>query len=772
MRMSSPRKPGGPRLVSDKPKTAPKAAKPRRDEFDASAQRRTTYHKESARDAQGRGRKSNGGGGGGGFRTWLRRWWNRSLAWRLVSLGFTLAAIGAIILMPFLLTLPDITQLGDKDHKPSIIVVSDRGDPIGQFGDVMGEAIPYKQLPPSLINALVSTEDRRFFEHMGVDPWGILRAMVVNARAGHVVQGGSTLTQQLAKNVFLSPDRTMLRKVQEALLALKLEGHYSKQQIVEIYLNRVYLGGGNFGIEAASQRYFGKSARALNTAEGAVLVGLLKAPSRYSPLNNPDLARKRGEQVLANMKDADLLDEAGLKKAKVLMKNVFAAHNNRWTRAPYFADWIADELTDYVGGLSQDVVVTTTLDTRLQKLADDAVSKVMSAEAGAVNASQAALVAMESDGAVKAMVGGVDYGQSQFNRATQALRQPGSSFKVFVYLAGMEAGWLPDSTLEDAPLTIPAARGRPAWSPKNSHEGYEGPVSLRTAFAKSLNTPAVRLSEQVGRDRVAQTARRLGVHFNSAVTPSIALGVTETTLFDMTTAYAHFAAAGRTVVPYGVQKIELAHPEKGQEKLLYQREGSGFGQTISPSNVAKMNSLMRAVVTSGTGTAAAIGRPAAGKTGTSQDFRDAWFMGFVPQLTAGVWVGNDNNAPMKKITGGKLPARIWAAFMTPAVAGLPAEDIPTYSGGVMDGVLPWQQGGQPIEPTNDNTPIEERASEISGGTLPQPERQPVPQQGVIQPAPEEAPARAEPQNGAPLGDSFWNTLMGPDGQPAKVQDGN
>ncbi len=722
--MSRHRKPEDRGTSRREPKLSAERAKPAPREEGGS--RRTVYHKESGRDARGRGMKKGGGneGDGGGF---FHQWWRKSWPWRLASLAFTLTLLGILILIPLMLSLPDISKLAEMDKKPSIVVVSMNGDPIGQFGDVVGETIPYEQLPKAMVNALVATEDRRFFDHWGIDPWGILRAMVVNARAGHVVQGGSTLTQQLAKNVFLTADRTMARKAQEALLALKLEGYYSKKQILEIYLNRVYLGGGNFGIEAAAQRYFGKSARSLNTAESAVLVGLLKAPSRYSPLNNPDLARKRGEQVLVNMKDAELLDEAGLKKAKQLMRTVFSAHNNRWTRAPYFADWISDELTDYIGGLSQDVVVTTTLDTRLQKLADEAVTKVMDEDAASMNASQAALIAMGTDGAVRAMVGGRDYGQSQFNRATQALRQPGSSFKLFVYLAGFEAGWLPGSQIEDGPITVPGAAGRPAWSPKNHEANFYGSVSLTTAFAKSLNTSAVRLSEQIGRGRVADMAHRLGVHFNTQVSPAIALGVTETTLLDMTTAYAHLAAGGRTVVPYGVLRIELSHPQKGQAKLLYAREGSGFGQAISEGTVEKMNVLLRAVISGGgTGGAAQIGRPAGGKTGTSQDYRDAWFMGFVPQLTTGVWVGNDDNSPMKKSTGGKLPARIWATFMKPAVEPLPVMDIPTYTPGIMDGNMPW---------SNNDT---------SGGSVPQ----------------EQLPVNQD--QGAPLGDSFWQKLTGGD----------
>jgi penicillin-binding protein 1A len=740
---SGSRRKDGPSIsASSKPRASGSDVSLRRASSRASSGegRKVVYNKRSAP------RKSGGGNGGGRGRfmrllIWLKNRMTRG-HWfmRLASFGITVGIIGLVLLTPFFLSLPDISKLAVAEKKPSIIVVSEDDEPIGQFGDVMGDTVPYDKLPKPLVQALLATEDRRFFDHWGVDPIGIIRAVVVNARAGYVVQGGSTITQQLAKNVFLTPERTLKRKLQEALLALKLEANFSKKEILSIYFSRVYLGGGNFGVDAAAKRYFGKPATAMNVEESAVVVGLLKAPSRYSPLNNPELAQKRGEQVLVNMKEADMLDEAQLAAARKRMKNVFVENQNRWVRAPYFADWIADELTDYIGGLQQDVVVTTTLDTRMQKMADEALSKVMSEHGAEMKATQAALVAMTPQGAVRAMVGGVDYNKSQFNRVTQALRQPGSAFKLFVYLAGMEAGYMPDSVMDDAPVTIQVSRKR-SWSPGNYDGKFRGPVTLREAYADSLNTVAVRLSEAVGSQRVASTAKRLGIKLAGPVTPSIALGVTESTLFDMTAAYAHLASSGRTVVPYGIVRIELERPQAGQDKLLYIREGSGFGQTLSVSTVAKMNTLMRAVVTSGTGTRANIGRPVAGKTGTSQDFRDAWFIGYVPQLVTGVWVGNDNNTAMKKSTGGNLPARIFAEFMKPATEKLPALDIPEYSGGMFDGLLPWQES-------------------------------PAPDEAAVAPVEQAAPTRAPtPSNNAELGDGFWSKLFGaaPAAKDVKVE---
>ena len=767
LRMSDSRKPAGtprrksePKLFGDAPR-ASEGPSPRRNAQPRASDgegRKVVYHKKSTgsgpkkRKSGGGGRGGSGGGRFSAFRAWLWGHLTTGKLWaRVLSLGFTLAIIGIIILIPFFLMLPDISKLGQADKKPSIIVVSVSGEPIGQFGDVMGPEVPFDQIPRTMVDALLSTEDRRFFEHFGVDPWGIVRAVVANARAGHVVQGGSTLTQQLAKNLFLTPDRNMRRKMDEALLALKLEAHFSKKEIMQIYLNRVYLGGGNFGIEAAAERYFGKPAPQLNTAESAVLVGMLKAPSRYSPLNNPDLARKRGEQVLFNMKDAGFLNEKALTSAKQQMKSVFAAHKNAWVRAPYFADWIADELSDYIGGLNQDVVVTTTLDTRLQKLADDALNKVMHESGGEMHASQGALVSMTPDGAVRAMVGGLDYGQSQFNRATQALRQPGSSFKLFVYLAGIENGYLPESVMTDQPLYIKVP-GR-TWSPQNNEGKFRGPVSLKEAFADSINTIAVQISEAIGRDKVAMMARRLGVKIQGPVTPSIALGATEATLFDMTKAYAHLASGGKSVMPYGILKIELAHPSAEQERLLYERQGSGFGQALSFSTVSKMNILTKAVMgAGGTGGAANIGRPVAGKTGTTSDFRDAWFIGYVPQLVTGVWVGNDDNSSMKKSYGGKLPARIFAEYMKPAVADLPVEEIPTYSGSTFDGLLPWQQAPAPAE---NAAPADETTGAMPMGA--QPMGQAAPSAPLEEP--QEAP-REESQQEEKLGDNFWNKLRG------------
>lgn len=590
---------------------------------------------------------------------------------RAAHTGITLLVLGMLALAYFMHDLPDISNLVQTNKAHSIVLRTEDGDIIGSSGDIYGEYIEYKDIPQGLIMAVVATEDRNYFEHHGIDPFGLLRATFVNLRAGKIVQGGSTLTQQLAKNIFLTAERSLKRKVQEIILALWMEKKYSKQEILSVYLNRVYFGAGTYGVDAASRRYFGKSARKMTLAESAMIAGLLKAPSRYSPSSNPDLAKGRATQVLLNMVDAGMLTQKQMEKAKatythMTFPTVFNSSGRR-----YFVDWILEQIPDYIGNIDTDLVVTTTFDPRLQELAEASVKVILDEKTTeSMEVGQVALLSMTPDGAVRAMIGGRDYATSQFNRSTQAQRQPGSSFKLFVYLAALEHGYQPLSTMVDQPIIVDG------WEPKNYDGSYVGEIPLREALAKSINTVAVQLSESAGRGHVIEMAHRLGLKAEMEPVPSIALGVTETTLLEMTTAFAHLAANGESVIPFGIKSIQDTHGNP-----IYERSSGALGRVLQPEIVARMNDMLMAVVEEGTGAAANIGRPVAGKTGTSQDFRDAWFVGFTPDLVTGVWVGNDNGQSMSHVTGGRYPARVWHNYMQPALANVPARGIPREQSG-------------------------------------------------------------------------------------------
>jgi penicillin-binding protein 1A len=563
--------------------------------------------------------------------------------------------------------LPDPSRLTSVARRASITLVTEDGQILASYGDLYGKPVTLEQLPPYLPKALLATEDRRFYDHFGLDPYGLLRAVYVNIRAGHLVQGGSTITQQLAKNVFLTPDRTIRRKGQEALLALWLEHKLTKGQILALYLNRVYFGAGTYGVEAAARKYFGKPASQLNKFEAAMLAGMVKAPARYNPLVDPQAAEDRARLVLDNMVSAGFMSAADAAQAKA--EGMAAMKPPAAASGQYYSDWVLDQVSGYVNFGDRDLVVVTTIDRRDQLAAEAVVAKILAGAEAAKNASQAALVALSPDGAVRAMVGGRDYGASQFNRATQSLRPPGSSFKLFVYLAAMEAGMTPDDVMVDAPVSVGNYR------PNNYDDKFYGPVTLRQAFARSLNSVALQLSERVGRARVIEAARRLGITADLTNGPSIALGASGVPLLEMTGAYAALANRGDGVWPYGIEQILDA-----DGTILYKRNGGGPGQVIGGHAASEMLDMMQSVIQSGTGRAAALDRPAAGKTGTSGDYRDAWFVGFTADLVAGVWVGNDNNAPMNKVTGGSLPTRIWHDFMAEVEAGKPVRPLPAPGG--------------------------------------------------------------------------------------------
>lgn len=653
-----------------------------------------------------------------GFWPWCKRFIKKSIVYGMIAVFLLLGALT--------LTLPNIDDLNKVTKVQSVLIKSEDGQIIGSFGDIYGEYISYKEFPKNLVDAVVATEDRNFYHHFGVDPLGLARATYANIKARHVVQGGSTITQQVAKNVFLTPDRNIVRKLKEMLLAFKLEHRFSKEEILSIYLNRVYLGAGSYGVDAASRRYFGKSARELDLAESAIMAGLLKAPSRYAPTSNPALSRKRADQILVNMEDAGYLTKAQSDKARKDLETVMKGKKPNSQSTFYFADWIADQLPEYIGNVDDDLVVTTTLNPQWQAMAEKSMNEVMDKSGEKMNASQAAVVAMSPDGALRVMIGGRSYAESQYNRATQSERQPGSAFKLFVYLAGLESGMTPDTTMEDEPLSIKVAGGH--WRPQNYNHKYSGTMTLKEAIAESINTIAVGISESVGRDKVINMAERLGISADMKPLPSIALGATEVNLLELTNAYAHLAANGQIVYPYGILEIRTSH-----DKLLYKRLDTKRALVLSENVVAMMNELLIGVVNNGTGRGARIGRPEAGKTGTTSDYKDAWFMGYTPDLVAGVWVGNDDNEPMKKVTGGTLPASIWHGFMQAALAKTPASQLPTERS--FFAATPNYNSEQGESEIID--------SEVSEGTEP-----PMP------------PPKKEGKNGGELGDSFWKKLQG------------
>ena len=588
------------------------------------------------------------------------------LKWLVVAAIWVSVALGGVVAW-YAADLPDVDAALTAPRQASVTVVAADGSEVASSGDRYGMALAVPDLPPALPMAVLATEDRRFYSHFGLDVFGLARAVAANIQAGAIVQGGSTITQQAAKNLFLTPERTLRRKIQELMLALWLEHKFTKDQILAIYLNRAYFGAGAYGVDAAAPKYFGRPAFGISTYQAAMLAGLLKAPSRYNPLANPGLAAQRTGQVLANMVDAGFITDAEVEAAKRHKGEVIASlgvrHGGR-----YFVDWVLAQVPDFVSGGDRDVIVTTTIDPRLQRLAEARVAEILDGPGVKAGASETALVAMTVDGAVRAMVGGRDYLRSQFNRAVQAYRQPGSAFKPFVYLAGLEAGLVPDSLIADAPLTIDG------WKPRNFSGRYKGEVTMRQGMAESINTVAVRVSEHAGRGRVINAAHRLGITADLKPTPSLALGAGDVSLIELTAAYATFANGGLGVWPYGIESI---HDADGN--LLYARSGSGPGRIVEAGHAAEITDMLVEVVERGTGRAAKLPRPVAGKTGTSQNFRDAWFVGFSADVVAGVWMGNDDSAPMNNVTGGGLPAKLWKGFMADAHAGLPVRPLPSLT---------------------------------------------------------------------------------------------
>lgn len=606
--------------------------------------------------------------------------------WSFILAIWGLVAVAGIVGY-FAMKLPPIDQLAVPKRPPNVAILAADGTLIANRGETGGSAVPFKELPAHLGKAFVAIEDKRFYQHFGIDVAGIARAVVKNFTAGRMEQGGSTLTQQLAKNVFLTQERSLSRKVQEALLSLWLERTYTKDQILELYMNRVYFGAGAYGVEAASQKFFAKSARNVTLGEATVLAGLVQSPSRLAPNRNPEGAAERAAVVLARMVDQGYVsaDQAKLAKTNVADAKKRARPGN----GNYVADWIMDVLDDHIGSIDGDIIVSTTIDPKLQALGERAIASAFEPKRLKQNVEQIALVVMSPDGAVRAMLGGRDYAQSQFNRAIAAKRQPGSSFKPFVYLAALEKGLTPDTIREDAPINI---RG---WKPENYTHEYFGNVTLTQALAMSLNTIAVKLNVEVGPRVVARTAQRLGIHSPIKANESLALGTSEVSPMEITAAYAAFANGGTGVIPHAIVEVKST-----DGKLVYRRKPQNLGQVADPAVIGQLNMMMRETLVSGTARKSDIpGYPAAGKTGTTQEHRDAWFVGYTANLVAAVWMGNDDGDPMKKVTGSGLPAEVWAEFMRNAHKGLPALSLPgSETGGVLQSIFGSPSPAQPKTP--------------------------------------------------------------------------
>lgn len=576
---------------------------------------------------------------------------NRHLLLKFIAL---LVITFLIYLLYCMITLPDIHEAVNRTRQPSTTITAENGNEIATFGSVYSEVIHVNDLPQYVPDAIISTEDRRFYSHFGFDIISFTRAMLTNIFLGRYAQGGSTITQQVAKNLFLTPNKNIKRKTQELMLAFWLEHKFSKEQILTLYLNRVYLGSGTYGIEAASQKYFQKSSRDLNLKEAAVIAGMLKAPSRYNPIASEKRAVDRAKVVLQNMVNNDAITPMQMENALKMRLGPKKKYNVK--DAMHFADWVYNDVNSYIGERNSDIYVLTTLNQDIQQAAARILAETIKANKHK-NVTQGAIVVMDKQGAVKAMVGGLDYNKSQFNRAVQALRQPGSAFKTFIYLTALQDGFEPDDKVMDSPLSI----GN--WKPENADKRYHGEVTLTEALANSYNLATINLSEMMNRSDIIRNAKRMGITTEIENSPALALGTSEVKVIDMAAAYASLANGGYAVWPYTIKEI---YSRDGFQ--LYQRTADSENRIIKKKVVEKLTGMMQAVINFGTGKKAKINGFAAGKTGTSQDNRDAWFVGFNKNYITAVWLGNDNNSPMKGVSGSNLPAEIWKKVMIAAEA--------------------------------------------------------------------------------------------------------
>ena len=599
--------------------------------------------------------------------------WARILRWTGIAVaGF--AGVVLVATIAFFVVLysysPDSPK-GDLyalNRPPSLIFLDENDQPAGMRGAMLGQRLRLKDMPPYLPAAFIAAEDRRFYEHGGIDPEGMFRAAMVNLRAGHVVQGGSTITQQLVKMLFLYPDRTFARKLLEMSGAIALEQHLTKQQILELYLNRLYLGAGAYGVDAAAHVYFGKSARDVTVAQAAMLAALTRAPSAFSPRRDLEAAQNRANEVLGEMAEIRAITPQQATSAKHHPAGVTNQIDD--LARNYFLDAAAEEATQLLPSAHGDLIISTTMDPNLERTARTQLDGVLDRRGGTLHATQGALVSMTTDGAIRALLGGRDYAESSFNRVTHAHRQPGSAFKAFLYLAAFEHGLTPAAVRVDQPVSIQDMTK--VWTPDNYSQTYLGPITLEQAFAKSINTVAVQLGQEIGINNVVAVAHQLGVQSRLDPVPSLALGTSDVTPLELTGAYASFATLGHRVQPYMVREIRSS-----DGTVLYRRPPTASPQVFTEQNALEMNDLLYQVVQEGTGQAAMVpGHEVAGKTGTSADYRDAWFIGFSPDLVTGVWIGNDDSSPMRKVTGGSLPAQVWTGFMRVALQSHPDTPLP------------------------------------------------------------------------------------------------
>ncbi len=671
----------------------------------------------------------------------FRRFVGRLFVWG-VALGL-LAVIGLGLAVAIAAqSLPTYSELKSSQAGQMIVVRARNGSELVSLGPSYGRWLPYEQIPQIMKDAMVSVEDRRFRSHIGVDPIGVLRSVKVRVDSGHWRQGGSTITQQLARTVFLNNSRTFDRKIREAVLAMAIEWKFSKDDILELYLNKVYFGGGAYGIDAASRKFFDHPATELSLSEAAIIAGLVKAPSRYSPTADATAAVDRAKVVLQVMADAGSItaEEA----ASASLKAVKLAPEKGQNSVRYFTDWTLPQLDLLLPDTTEPIEVWTTLDPGMQRAATAAIA------GNAPKGAQGALVSMDRDGAVLAMVGGTDYVTSNYNRATQAVRQPGSAWKLFVYLAALEAGYKPDDAVVDEPVTIDG------WSPRNSGGSYAGQIDVRTAFAYSKNTVAAQLGNEVGFGTVASMARRFGITTPINTLPSMVLGTSDVRLIDITRAFAAVSAKGAAVEPYGILKVTTADGD-----VLYKRSAGNGTQLVPPYVAAGITDLLQSAVATGTGRAAQIGRPVAGKTGTTSSNKDGWFLGFSSGITTGVWMGRDDARPVPGLQGGHAPARAFAAYMRVATAKRPVEKFDT------DLKLPdWQL--EPDDEALTGNPddyyfVDDQGNLIEPGSERDPSRFDPGGQGPGGYGPDRYdPRQGGPPPGAPPGDDRWGDPRRPD----------
>ena len=581
---------------------------------------------------------------------------------RIIKAGVIAGLLGVMVLGIFVaIARGEIDSFEDLKASPNgqmIRVRAADGTVIQSLGPSFGRWLSIDQLPSEMKDAMVAVEDRRYYIHPGVDPIGITRSLYVRAIDGRWTQGGSTITQQLARNIYLNNNKEFGRKIREVILALAMETKFSKDQILELYLNKVYFGGGAYGVDAASRKFFDHGAENLSLAEAAIIAGLVKAPSHYSPTADAQAAIDRATVVVGVMQDAGMISAA--EAAEVKPADVKMAKQQPQDSVRYFTDWVLPQLDGLIDETEKPIDVWTTLDLKMQRAATTAIT------ANAPRGAQGALVSIDRDGAVKAMVGGTDYVTSNYNRAVTAVRQPGSAWKLFVYLAALEAGFRPEDMVEDKPVEIEG------WQPKNSSGNYDGEISLRTAFAYSKNTVAAQLGQDVGTSSIANMARRFGITTPINTQPSMVLGTSETRVIDMTQAFASVASNGRSITPYGISKVTTIDGE-----ILYTAKPPRSVQLVEDWVAGAITDLMQTAVATGTGRAANIGRPVAGKTGTTSSNKDGWFLGFSSGLTTGVWMGRDDARSIGGLEGGRAPAQAWAAYMRVAVSGRPVENFAT-----------------------------------------------------------------------------------------------